>query len=140
LTIFTIGEYLESRVLKTTTESIKNLIALKPKTAIRMRNGKEQLGDCDKIAVNDIIIAKPGEKIAADGIIINGESSIDESTITGECVPVDKKVGDEVIGGTINKNGYLQFEATNVGKHTLLASIIEMVKRARMSKAPIQRI
>jgi Cu+-exporting ATPase len=140
LTIFTIGEYLEGRVLKTTTESLQNLIALKPKTAIVMKNGREQLIDSDEIAVDDVVIAKPGEKIAADGIITNGESSIDESMLTGESVPVDKKVGDEVIGGTINKNGYLQFKATSVGNHTVLASIIEMVKRARMSKAPIQRI
>jgi len=140
LTIFTIGEYLERRVLNTTTESLKNLIALKPKTAIVMRNGREEVVDSDEIAVDDIVIAKPGEKIAADGMIIIGESSIDESMITGESVPIDKKVGDEVIGGTINKNGYLQFKATNVGNHTVLANIIEMVKKARMSKAPIQRI
>src|SRR5712691_5819554 len=140
LTIFTIGEYLESRVLKTTTESLKNLIAFKPKTAIVMRNGREELVDSDDIAVDDIVIAKPGEKIAADGEVLIGESSIDESMITGESVPADKKIGDEVIGGTINKNGYLQFKATNVGNHTMLSSIIEMVKRARMSKAPIQRI
>jgi Cu+-exporting ATPase len=140
LTIFTIGEYLERRVLKTTTESLKHLIALKPKTAIVVRNGREQLVDSDEIVVDDIVISKPGEKIAGDGVITNGESSIDESMITGESVPVDKNIGDEVIGGTINKNGYLQFKATNVGNHTMLASIIEMVKRARMSKAPIQRI
>jgi len=140
LTIFTIGEYLERRVLNTTTESLKNLIALKPKTAIVMRNGREELVDSDDIVVHDIVIAKPGEKIAADGVIIIGESSIDESMITGESVPIDKKVGDEVVGGTINKNGYLQFKATNVGNHTVLANIIEMVKRARMSRAPIQRI
>ena len=140
LTIFTIGEYLEGRVLKTTTESLKNLIALKPKTAIVMRNGREELVDSDEIAVDDIVVAKPGEKIAPDGVIIIGESSIDESMITGESVPADKKIGDKVIGGTINENGYLQFKATNVGNHTMLSSIIEMVKRARMSKAPIQRI
>jgi Cu+-exporting ATPase len=140
LTIFTIGEYLERRVLNTTTESLKNLIALKPKTATVMRNGGEEVVDSDDIAVDDIVIAKPGEKIAADGVILIGESSIDESMITGESVPANKKIGDKVIGGTINKNGYLQFKATNVGNHTVLANIIEMVKRARMSKAPIQRI
>jgi P-type Cu+ transporter len=140
LTIFTIGEYLERRVLKTTTESLKNLIALKSKTAIVMRNGREELVDSDDIVVDDIVIVKPGEKIAADGVIIIGESSIDESMITGESLPADKKVGDKVIGGTITKNGYLQFKATNVANHTVLANIIEMVKRARMSKAPIQRI
>jgi Cu+-exporting ATPase len=140
LTIFTIGEYLEGRVLKTTTESLRNLIALKPKAAIVMRNGREELIDSDDIAVDDIVIAKPGEKIAADGVIIIGESSIDESMITGESVPAAKRIGDKVIGGTINKNGYLQFKTTSVGKHTVLANIIEMVKSARMSKAPIQRI
>jgi len=140
LTIFTIGEYLERRVLKTTTESLKNLIALKPKTAMVMRSGREEVIDSDEIAVDDIVLAKPGEKIAADGIIIVGESSIDESKITGESVPIEKKIGDEVIGGTINMNGYLQFKAKSVGNHTVLANIIEMVKRARMSKAPIQRI
>jgi P-type Cu+ transporter len=140
LTIFTIGEYLERRVLNTTTESLKNLIALKPKTAIVMRNGREEVVDSDEIVVDDIVIAKPGEKIAADGVIIIGESSIDESMITGESVPSDKRIGDNVIGGTINKNGYIQFKATDVGNHTMLSSIIEMVKRARMSKAPIQRI
>src|SRR5947209_20241289 len=119
LTIFTIGEYLERRVLNTTSESLKNLIALKPKTAIVMRNGKEKVVDSDEIAVDDIVIAKPGEKIAADGIIIIGESSIDESMITGESVPIEKKIGDEVIGGTININGYLQFKAKSVGNHTV---------------------
>jgi P-type Cu+ transporter len=140
LTIFTIGEYLEGKVLKTTNESLKKLIDLKPKTATVIRYGKEELVDSDDIVVDDIVIAKPGEKIAADGVIIIGESSIDESMITGESVPIDKKVGDEVIGGTININGHLQFKATKVGNHTVLASIIEMVKEARMSKAPIQRI
>jgi P-type Cu+ transporter len=140
LTIFTIGEYLESRVLKTTTESIRNLLALKPRTAVVIRDGKEEVIDADAITVGDIVVAKPGEKIAADGQIVYGQSSIDESMITGESIPVDKNIGDKVIGGTINKNGYLQFKASAVGSHTVLASIIEMVKRARMSKAPVQRI
>ncbi|HJT46939.1 MAG TPA: copper-translocating P-type ATPase [Nitrososphaeraceae archaeon] len=140
LTIFTIGEYLESRVLKTTTESIRNLLALKPKTAVIIREGKETVIDADAITLSDIVVAKPGEKIAADGQIVYGQSSVDESMITGESIPVNKGVGDKVIGGTINKNGYLQFKASAVGSHTVLASIIEMVKRARMSKAPVQRI
>ena len=101
---------------------------------------EKKLVNSDDIAVDDLVIAKPGEKIAPDGVIVIGESSIDESMITGESVPAEKKIGDEVIGGTINKNGYLQFKATNVGNHTVPANIIEMVKRARISKAPIQRI
>jgi P-type Cu+ transporter len=142
LTIFTIGEYLESRVLKTTSESLRNLLALKPKSAVVIRNdGKqEQVIDVDDIVVEDIVVAKPGERIATDGIVVYGESSVDESIITGESIPIDKRTGDEVIGGSINKNGYLQFKATKVGSHTVLASIIEMVKKAKMSKAPVQRI
>ena len=140
LTIFTIGEYLETRVIKTTTESIKNLLALKPRTAVVIRNGKEEVIDADAISVGDLVVAKPGEQIAADGQIVDGQSSVDESMITGESIPVSKCIGDKVIGGTINKNGYLQFKAFAVGRHTVLASIIDMVKRARLSKAPVQRI
>lgn len=140
LTIFTIGEYLESRVLRTTAESLRSLIALKPKKAIVIRNGRGEEIDSDSVVVGDIVVVKPGEKIATDGKVIDGESSVDESFITGESIPVDKKVGERVIGGTINKNGYLQFRATEVGSNTVLANIIEMVRRARMSKAPVQRI
>jgi P-type Cu+ transporter len=141
LVIFTIGEYLESRVLKTTNESLKNLLALKPKTALIIRDGREeQLVNSDQIVVGDIVIVKPGEKIATDGIIIHGESSIDESMITGESFPIEKKVGDRVTGGTLNKNGYLQFKAINVGNNTVLSNIVDMVRKARMSKAPVQRI
>jgi len=147
LTIFTIGEYLEGRVIRTTSESIKNLLALRPKTAVVIRRndkkGKEEeeiVVDADSIVIGDIVVAKPGDKIAADGVVVYGESSVDESMITGESIPVDKKIGDKVIGATINKNGYIRFRATAVGSHTILASIIEMVERARVSKAPIQRI
>ena len=118
LTIFTIGEYLESRALKTTSESLKNLLAIKPKKATVIRNGNEIIVDLDNVVVGDIVIVKPGEKIATDGITVYGKSSVDESMITGESIPVDKKIGDSVVGGTINKNGYLQFKATSVGsKH-----------------------
>lgn len=141
LTIFTIGEYLESRVLRTTLESIRRLLALKPKSAVVIRGGgKEVTIDADDIVVGDIVVVKPGERIAADGTIVYGESSVDESMITGESIPVDKKVGDRVIGGTINKNGYLRFKVTNVGSDTVLAHIVEIVEKARMSKAPVQRI
>lgn len=140
LTIFTIGEYLESRIIKTTTESIRKLLALKPRTAIVIRNGKEEVIDADAISIGDIVAAKPGEKIATDGRIMDGQSSVDESMITGESIPINKSIGDKVIGGTINKNGYLQFKASAVGSHTVLASIIDMVKRARKSKAPVQRL
>lgn len=140
LTIFTIGEYLESRVLRTTSESIRRLLALKPKSAVVIRGSKEVTIDADDIVVGDIVVVKPGERLAADGTMVYGESSIDESMITGESFPVDKKAGDRVVGGTINKNGYLRFKATNVGSDTVLAHIVEIVEKARMSKAPVQRI
>lgn len=144
LTIFTIGEYLEGRVLQTTSKSLKNLFALKPKTAtiIRRRDGKdiEETVDADSIVVDDIVVARPGEKIATDGVIIDGLSSVDESMITGESIPVDKKTGDNVIGGTINKSGYLRLKATSVGSDTVLAHIVQTVEEARKSKAPIQRL
>jgi Cu+-exporting ATPase len=141
LTIFTIGEWMERRVQQTTTESIMKLFALKPKTAVVVRNdGTEEIIDVNAIRLGDIIIARPGEQIATDGVIIHGESSVDESMITSESIPIDKKIGDKVIGGTINKNGYIQFRTTGVGSHTILASIIDTVKRTKKSKAPIQRI
>ena len=140
LTIFTIGEYLESRVLRSTSESIRRLLALKPKTATIIRDGKEEVVDADDILVGDQIAVKPGERIATDGIVVYGNSSVDESMVTGESIPVDKKPNDEVIGGTVNKNGYLQFKATKVGSDTVLAQIVRTVQEARRSKAKIQRI
>ena len=140
LTIFTIGEYLEGRILKTTSESLKNLLTLKPKKATVIRNGNEISINSDDILVGEIVIAKPGEKIATDGIVINGQSSVDESMITGESIPIEKAMSYKLIGGTIIKNGYVQFKATNVGNTTVLANIIEVVRKARLSKAPVQRI
>lgn len=144
LTIFTIGEYLEGRVLQSTSESLKKLFALKPKTAtiIRRRDGRdvEETMDADSIVVGDIVVAKPGEKIATDGVIIDGQTSVDESMITGESIPVDKETGDSVIGGTLNKSGYLRFKATSVGSDTVLAHIVQTVEKARKSKASIQRL
>ena len=140
LTIFTIGEYLEGRILKTTSESLKNLLTLKPRKATVIRNGIEISIYSDDILIGDIVVTKPGEKIAADGIVIKGQSSVDESMITGESIPIEKGISDKVIGGTINKNGYIQFMATNVGSMTVLSNIIEVVRKARLSKSPIQRI
>ena len=141
LTIFTIGEYVESRVLKTTSESIKRLLALKPKTTIIIKsNGNQETVNVDSIVTGDIFVVKPGENVATDGVIVYGESSIDESMITGESILIDKRIDDKVIGGTINKNGYLHVRATNVGSQTVLSNIVEMVKKARTNKASIQRI
>ncbi len=146
LTIFTIGEYVESKALGTTTESIKKLFALKPKTAIRIKrsDGKhhqqEEVVNVNDLVTGDVFMVKPGENIATDGVIVYGNSSVDESMITGESIPVDKGDGEKVIGGTTNKNGYLHVKATSVGSQTVLANIIEMVVKARASKSSIQRI
>ena len=140
LTIFTIGEFIEKTVLKTTNKSFKNLLTLKPKSAIVLIHGKEVTVDSDDIRIGNVVVAKPGERIATDGIVKNGQTSVDESMISGESIPVEKKVGDKVIGGTINKNGYIEFEATNVGSSTVLANIIDIVKKAKISKAPVHRI
>jgi Cu+-exporting ATPase len=141
LVIFTIGEYLEQRVLRSTNDSLTKLFELKPKTATIIRDdGGEQTIDADKISLEDIVIAKPGEKIATDGMVVDGESSVDESMISGESLPVDKIIGDKVIGGTVNKLGYLKFRATSVGSDTVLSHIVETVENARLSKAPIQRL
>ncbi len=141
LTIFTIGEYLESRVLKSTSNSLKKLLDLKPKIAVVVRSdGRQEVVSVDDLVKGDIFIVKPGENIATDGIVMVGQSSVDESMVTGESFPVDKNIGDSVIGGTINKNGYLQVKVTNVGSQTVLANIVDMVKRAKTSKPSIQRI
>jgi len=141
LTIFTIGEYLETKVLQSTSESLKKLIALKPKATTVIRNdGRREIVNVDDIVKEDIFIVKPGENIATDGVIVAGESSVDESMLTGESIPIDKCVGAKVIGCTVNKSGYLEIKATNVGSQTILANIVEMVKQARTTKPSIQRI
>ena len=147
LTIFTIGEYVESKVLRTTSESIKRLVSLKPKTVtIIIGNEKQQqqqqqkIIDIDELKVGNIFIVKPGDNIATDGVVEYGESTIDESMITGESIPVYKKIGDKVIGGTGNKNGYLHIKATRIGSQTVLANIVEMIRKARENKSSIQRI
>ena len=141
LTIFTIGEYVESRVLRTTSESIKSLMALKPQRTLVIRgNGKQEEVDVDDLKIDDIFMVKPGKNIATDGIVTYGETSIDESMITGESIPVDKKINDKVIGGTINKNGYIHVKATSIGSQTVLANIIELVSQARINKPSIQKI
>ena len=140
LTLIIIGKYLEARAKGKASESIKRLIKLQAKVAHVLIKGKEQEIDIAKVKVGDIIIVRPGEKIPVDGTIIDGESAIDESMITGESLPVDKKPGDKVIGSTINKFGTLTFTAEKVGNETALAQIIKLVEDAQASKAPIQRL
>ena len=135
-----LGQALELRAKSRTSEAIKKLMDLQAKTARVIRGGKELDIPYEEVLTGDIVIVKPGEKVPVDGKIMQGNSTIDESMITGESIPIEKKVDDEVIGGTINKTGNFRFKATKVGKDTALSQIIKMVEDAQGSKAPIQRI
>jgi len=140
IALILLGRFLEARARRQTSEAIKKLIGMQPKTALIIRDGKEIEIPVDDVGVGDLILVRPGERVPVDGIIQLGYSTIDESMITGESMPVEKKVGDEVIGATINKIGSFQFEATKVGRNTTLAQIIRLVEEAQGSKAPIQRL
>ena len=135
-----LGRYFEARAKSNTSEAIKKLMGLAPKTARVIRKGKELDLPIDEVILGEEIRVRPGEKIPVDGIILTGESSIDESMITGESLPVDKMKGDTVIGATMNKSGSFTYKATKVGSQTMLAQIIKLVQDAQGSKAPIQRI
>ena len=140
IALILLGRFLEARARGQTSEAIKKLIGMQPKTASVIRDGEEMEIPVDDVQGGDLILVRPGERVPVDGIVRQGYSSIDESMITGESIPVEKKIGDEVIGATINKTGSFQFEATKVGKDTTLAQIIRMVEEAQGSKAPIQRL
>jgi len=139
ITIVIFGRLLEARAKGKTSEAIKKLVGLTPKTAVVIRNKEEITISVDEVQVGDIILVKPGEKIPVDGVVVEGHSSIDESMVTGESMPIEKKKGDNVIGATINKNGSLRFKATKIGANTTLALIIKLIEDAQGSKAPIQR-
>src|SRR3989338_2474375 len=134
------GKLLEEMAKGKASESIKKLMGLQPKTARVIKDDKEIEISIDDIQVDDIVVARPGEKFPVDGTVIEGESSVDESMITGESLPVTKRKGDQVIGATINKSGMLKFKATKVGKDTVLQQIIKVVQEAQTGKAPIQRL
>lgn len=140
ITLILLGKFLEAVAKGRTSEAIKKLMGLQAKTARVVRNGEEVDIPIGEVEVGDIIVVRPGEKIPVDGKVIDGNSSVDESMLTGESIPVDKKVGDEVIGATINKFGTFKFSATKVGKDTALAQIIKLVEDAQGSKAPVQRL
>lgn len=140
ITLIVLGKLLEARAKGHTSEAIKKLMGLQPKTARVVRSGTEMDIPINEVVKGDIIIIHPGEKIPVDGIVIDGLSSVDESMITGESLPVDKKIGDKITGATINKQGLLKMEARHVGNETALAQIIRLVEQAQGSKAPIQRI
>jgi Cu+-exporting ATPase len=140
ITLVLLGKFLESKAKNKTNDAIKKLIDLSPKTAVVMRKNKELTINVDDVLVNEIVIVKPGEKIPVDGVILKGSTTIDESMLTGESLPIDKKVGDAVFGATINKNGYITFKATKVGSGTTISQIIKLVEHAQNSKAKIAKI
>jgi len=140
ITLIVLGKLLEARAKGEASEAIKRLIGLQPRTARVVRSGAEVDIPIDEVEVGDIVIVRPGEKIPVDGIVTQGQSTIDESMVTGESLPVGKEPGDQVVGATINKQGLFKFEATAVGRQTALAQIIRLVEQAQGSKAPIQRL
>ena len=140
ITLILFGKLLEAKTKGQTSSAIKKLIGLQPKKAKIIENGAEKEVLIENLKVGDIVIVKPGEKIAVDGRIVEWATSIDESMLTGESLPVSKKVGDKVVGGSINKNGSIRFEATEIGKNTVLSQIIKLVEEAQGSKAPISRM
>ncbi len=140
ITLILLGKTFEAIAKGKTSEAIKKLMGLQPKTATIYKDGREETIDIDDLNIGDIVIVKPGERVPVDGTIVEGTSALDESMITGESIPVDKEVGDQVIGATINKFGAFKFEATNIGKDTVLSQIIKLVEDAQGSKAPVQRL
>ncbi len=140
ITLIVLGKLLEARAKGRTSEAIKQLMGLQARTARVVRNGQERDIPIAEVVKGDVVVVRPGEKIPVDGVVVDGRSSVDESMLTGESLPVSKEPGDELIGATINKQGLLKFEATKVGKETALAQIIKLVEQAQGSKAPIQRV
>ena len=140
LTLITLGKYLEARSKGKTDESVKKLMNLAPKTAFVMRGDKELEVALSQVKVGDIVVSRSGESIAVDGEIIEGSAVVDESMLTGESVPIEKKVGDKVVGATLNKNGFFKYRSEKVGEDTALSRIIKFVEEAQGSKAPIARL
>jgi len=140
IALILLGQALEMRAKSSSSAAIKKLLELQAKTARVFRDGSEIDIPIEEVVVGDTVLVRPGEKVPVDGVIINGESAIDESVVTGESVPVDKRPGDAVIGSTVNKTGAFTFDATKVGKDTALARIVEMVQQAQNSKPPIGRL
>jgi Cu+-exporting ATPase len=140
ITLIKLGKFLEARAKGRTSEAIKKLMGLRAKTARIIRGDEELEVAVEEVRIGDVVLVRPGEKIPVDGVVIDGHSSVDESMLTGESMPVEKKAGEPVIGATINKQGFFKFEATKVGKETALAQIIRLVEEAQGSKAPIQKL
>ncbi len=140
LTLITLGKYLEAVSKGKTSQAIKALMGLAPKSATVIRNGIESIIPIEEVVAGDIVLVKPGEKLPVDGEVIEGSTSIDESMLTGESIPVEKEIGSNVIGASINKTGFIKYKATKVGKDTALAQIVKLVEEAQGSKAPIAKL
>ena len=140
LALITVGKMLEARSKGKTTNALKGLMQLAPKTATLIRDNKEIAVPVEQVAIGDIFVVRPGENIPVDGVILDGDSAVDESTLTGESIPVDKSVGNTVSAGTLNQSGFIRCEATRVGEDTTLSQIIQMVSNAAVSKAPIAKV
>jgi P-type Cu+ transporter len=140
ITLILLGKLFEAKAKGRSSEAIKKLMGLQAKNATVVRDGQEMIIPIEEVLTGDIVYVKPGEKVPVDGEIVEGRSALDESMLTGESIPIDKTIGDTVIGSTINKNGFLKIKATKVGKDTALAQIIKVVEEAQGSKAPIQRL
>ncbi|MEM2001762.1 MAG: HAD-IC family P-type ATPase, partial [Candidatus Methanomethylicaceae archaeon] len=139
ITFVLLGRYLEEIAKARASSAIRKLMELRPKTARVLRDGKEQEVASEDVSVGEILIVKPGESIPVDGVIVSGRATVDESMVTGESIPVEKKEGDSVIGGTINKTGLITIKATKVGKDTFISQVVRFVEEAQARKAPIQR-
>ena len=140
LSLITLGKYFETRSKGKTSEAINKLIDLAPKTATVVRGGQELEIPVEEVVIDDLVLVRPGQSIPVDGVIVEGRSSVDQSAITGESIPVEKKVGDKVIVATINKTGFFKFKAQKIGQDTTLAQIIKLVEEASSSKAPISKL
>jgi len=140
ITLVRLGKYLEAKAKGGASEAIRKLLYLQPKKATVIREGIEVEVNTEDVQIGDVVVVRPGEKIPVDGVVIEGSSSVDESMLTGESLPVEKTSGSPVYGATLNKNGRLIFEATKIGRDTVLAQIIQLVENAQASKAPIQRL
>jgi Cu+-exporting ATPase len=140
ITLILLGRFLEARARSHTSDAIRKLIGLQPRTARVVRDGRELDVPIGTVVAGDVVIVRPGEKVPVDGLVRDGRSAVDESMVTGESIPVTKGLGDEVIGGTLNTSGSFRFEATRVGRDTVLAQIVRLVQEAQGSKAPIQRL
>jgi len=140
ISLILLGRFLEARAKNSASEAIRRLVGLQPRTALVIRGGKDEEIPVEDVCVGDLVVVRPGERVPVDGIVVEGASSVDESMLTGEPLPVEKSPGDQVTGGTINLTGSFKFQATRVGRDTVLAQIIRLVEEAQGSKAPVQRL